>query len=66
MQKLQKKYDLMSKVSEYMLKQLQLHKVNYYKLIKMSDFQLFSRYSYDERKDIGMFYGIEAIRNILK
>jgi hypothetical protein len=62
----QKKSDLMSKVSEFMQKQLQLLKVSYYKLIKMSDFQLFSKYSYDERKDIGMFYGIEVIRKTSK
>ncbi|MBO7731815.1 MAG: hypothetical protein J6S67_04665 [Methanobrevibacter sp.] len=56
----------MSRVSEYMQELLQLHRVSYCKLIRMLDYLLYSRYSYDERKDIGMFYGIEAIRRTLR
>ena len=52
----------MNRVLEYMQELSQPHRVSYYKLIRMSDFQLSLRYSSDERKDIGMFYGIEATR----
>lgn len=62
--KQKKKSDLMNKVLESIAKPSRQRNLSCCKPTKMSDFPLFSKSFYEEKKDTGMSYDIGAIKSI--